>query len=405
MAIKRVQVFSPSAMHSSLEALAAAHRERGGDEVALAFETAPAFVKRLETGQQADVLMATPSLMKDLFVLGKVHGDSRLELGRVGVGVVVRKGAPRPDISTTRALTAALHDADSIVYNRASSGMSRRDAYCQAESCRGARSEDCALSRCAGIVHASAAGPRPRDRFRRADRDRALARQGTRSRRAAATGYPELHALYRGACDGGNERSWRPCVSRLSGNRGGKGDIERPRRDRTVNASALDPALWITWYDLAPHDREAYLCWLHEQYMPKLVERPGVLWTAHYASEPRPPLTTKSHGRSRRHAAPEAVPQGHEFILLVGGEGPHVFSDPTPAQFEASLGPGERQMLALRNALASNVMLEHLRIEGPEAPARKAGRRSVPASSSAVSCSMAMRTSSSDGTRSGDCLR
>jgi hypothetical protein len=145
-----------------------------------------------------------------------------------------------------------------------------------------------------------------------------------------------------------------------------------------VNASVLDPALWITWYDLAPHDREAYLCWLHEQYMPKLVERPGVLWTAHYASEPRPPLTTKSHGRSRRHAAPEAVPQGHEFILLVGGEGPHVFSDPTPAQFEASLGPGERQMLALRNALASNVMLEHLRIEGPEAPARKAGEALSP---------------------------
>jgi len=145
-----------------------------------------------------------------------------------------------------------------------------------------------------------------------------------------------------------------------------------------VNASALDPALWITWYDLAPHDREAYLCWLHEQYMPKLVERPGVLWTAHYASEPRPPLTTKSHGRSRRHAAPEAVPQGHEFILLVGGEGPHVFSDPTPAQFEASLGPGERQMLALRNALASNVMLEHLRIEGPEARAGQAGEALSP---------------------------
>jgi molybdate transport system substrate-binding protein len=115
VANKRVQVFSPSAMHSSLEALAAAHRERGGDEVALAFETAPAFVKRLETGQQADVLIATPSLMKDLLMLGKVHGDSRLELGRVGVGVVVRKGAPRPDISTTQALTAALHDADSIV--------------------------------------------------------------------------------------------------------------------------------------------------------------------------------------------------------------------------------------------------------------------------------------------------
>jgi len=123
VANNRVQVFSPSAMHSSLEALAAAHRERGGDDVTLAFETAPAFVKRLETGQQADVLIATPSLMKDLLALGKVRGDTRLELGRVGAGVVVRDGAPRPDVSTTRALIDALQGADSIVYNRASSGM------------------------------------------------------------------------------------------------------------------------------------------------------------------------------------------------------------------------------------------------------------------------------------------
>ena len=137
-----------------------------------------------------------------------------------------------------------------------------------------------------------------------------------------------------------------------------------------MNANVADPVLWITWYDLAAADREPYLAWLHESYMRTLADRPGVLWAAHYASEERPPMTAKSFARPRRHPPADAVPGGHRFVLLVGGEGPHVFSDPTPAQVEASLAAADRQMLAKRTALASNVMLEHLRIEGPEARAR-----------------------------------
>ncbi|MEQ1759453.1 MAG: hypothetical protein ABL986_14120 [Vicinamibacterales bacterium] len=44
-------------------------------------------------------------------------------LGRIGLGVVVRAGAPAPDISTPQALRAALLGAKTIVYNRASSGQ------------------------------------------------------------------------------------------------------------------------------------------------------------------------------------------------------------------------------------------------------------------------------------------
>src|SRR5207244_11448415 len=47
----------------------------------------------------------------------------RVSLGRVGVGVVIRDGAPKPDVSTTEALKRALLDADSVIYNRASSGL------------------------------------------------------------------------------------------------------------------------------------------------------------------------------------------------------------------------------------------------------------------------------------------
>jgi molybdate transport system substrate-binding protein len=48
--------------------------------------------------------------------------EGQVALGRVGVGVAVREGAPRPDISSTQALKAALLSADAVVYNTASSG-------------------------------------------------------------------------------------------------------------------------------------------------------------------------------------------------------------------------------------------------------------------------------------------
>ncbi len=122
----RVHVFSPSAMHSSLEALAAAHRDASGVEVSLAFEIAPAFRKRLEGGEKADVLIAPPPVMDELVQIGKAQAADRFELGRVGAGVVVRKGAPVPDVSSTAALVSALREAESVVYNFASSGTVRR---------------------------------------------------------------------------------------------------------------------------------------------------------------------------------------------------------------------------------------------------------------------------------------
>lgn len=117
-----VRVFSPSAMHSSLEALAAKYQDASGVSVSLAFEIAPAFRKRLEGGEKADVLIAPPHVMDELVQIGKARGEGRFELGRVGAGVVVRQGAPLPDVSSTAALVKALREAESIVYNFASSG-------------------------------------------------------------------------------------------------------------------------------------------------------------------------------------------------------------------------------------------------------------------------------------------
>jgi hypothetical protein len=143
-------------------------------------------------------------------------------------------------------------------------------------------------------------------------------------------------------------------------------------------AAPADPALWITWYDLAPETQDAHLRWLHERHMPALIERRGLLWAAHFAAEERPVRTAKPGGHARRYPPSDAVPQGHRFILIVGGEGAHVFSETTPKELESSLAAADRAMLAMRQAGATNIMIEHLRIAGPAAGTRAAGEALSP---------------------------
>lgn len=118
-----VRVLSPSAVHSSLEAIVAAYRERGSGDVTLTFETAPALASRLAAGEVADLVVAPPKVMDGLSGAGKANPERRVQLGRVGVGVVVREGAALPDISSTEAFKRSLIAADAIIHTRASSGI------------------------------------------------------------------------------------------------------------------------------------------------------------------------------------------------------------------------------------------------------------------------------------------
>ena len=118
-----VRVLSPSALHSSLEAMVVAHRERGGTEVALSFETAPALVARLAGGELVDIVIAPPKVLDELFASGRANPEGAFQVGRVGVGIVVREGAPLPDISSSEALTRSLLAADAVIHTRASSGI------------------------------------------------------------------------------------------------------------------------------------------------------------------------------------------------------------------------------------------------------------------------------------------
>jgi hypothetical protein len=125
----------------------------------------------------------------------------------------------------------------------------------------------------------------------------------------------------------------------------------------------VNPGFWITWYDLPESGRDEYLSWMHGTYIPKILARSGVLSAAHYASEPRAPMHFQA---SLKKTPDEAIPGGDRYILIVGGENPHVFVNPAPAAFHASLPETDRRMLALRSGERSNIMVVQAQVYGPE---------------------------------------
>src|SRR5882762_3241858 len=115
-----IRVLSAGAVEPGLRAAAAAFQKQSGNTVNIAFNTAPEIRKRIAGGETFDVVIAPPAALDEF--AGKVAAD-RVALGRVGLGVAVRPGAPVPDISSGEALKRSVLAAESIVFNRASSGI------------------------------------------------------------------------------------------------------------------------------------------------------------------------------------------------------------------------------------------------------------------------------------------
>jgi molybdate transport system substrate-binding protein len=78
---------------------------------------------RLERGEPADVLIMVGYALGDLIKQGKVVADSRVDLTKSLIGVVVKSGAPKLDISSADALKRALLAAKSIAYSDSASGV------------------------------------------------------------------------------------------------------------------------------------------------------------------------------------------------------------------------------------------------------------------------------------------
>ncbi len=81
------------------------------------------FAPRIASGEVFDVAIAADAAVDEFSQQQKVAGERRVPVGRVGVGVVARADVDVPDISGVDALKRAVLNAESVVFNRASSGL------------------------------------------------------------------------------------------------------------------------------------------------------------------------------------------------------------------------------------------------------------------------------------------
>ena len=112
-----LRVYTSDGFKSALQALTAQIEHSTGRKIAPEFDSSKVLQQKIESGDTFDVAILSTTAIDALIKDGKVAGDTRTSLGRAGIGVGVRAGAPKPDISTPEAMKKTLLGAKSITFN------------------------------------------------------------------------------------------------------------------------------------------------------------------------------------------------------------------------------------------------------------------------------------------------
>jgi molybdate transport system substrate-binding protein len=118
----QINILSAGAVQPGLVKVIESFRCETGHDVKVTFATAPELRKRMGSGELPDVVVGPPDLLDELVKSGSAAAE-RVIVGRIGVGVMVRDGAPVPKIATVDKFKQALLNSQSIVFNQASTGL------------------------------------------------------------------------------------------------------------------------------------------------------------------------------------------------------------------------------------------------------------------------------------------
>jgi molybdate transport system substrate-binding protein len=119
-----IKVMSAGAVKAMVQALGAEFERATGNTIDYNFGTAGSLRDRVAKGEAADLVVLSQSAIAELGKAGRVDPATATDLGRTVTGVVVREGAPKPDISTPEAFKQALLKARTVAYTDPKAGGS-----------------------------------------------------------------------------------------------------------------------------------------------------------------------------------------------------------------------------------------------------------------------------------------
>jgi len=112
-----IKVFSTIGVQAALEELTPKFEKASGHKLNITWATAAVLVKRVQGGETADLLVLTKQGLDTMVKENKATARADAVFASSGMAMVVKKGAPKPDISTPEAFKQTLLKAKTISYS------------------------------------------------------------------------------------------------------------------------------------------------------------------------------------------------------------------------------------------------------------------------------------------------
>ena len=117
-----LKVTSAGAVRGLIADIIEEYKRQSGDTFDFTVGTTGQLRAIIASGQPADLIIVSTPLMAELEKTGKMTPGSRADLGRVGIGVVIRDGATVPDVASPETFKKAVIEARSLAYTDPAQG-------------------------------------------------------------------------------------------------------------------------------------------------------------------------------------------------------------------------------------------------------------------------------------------
>jgi molybdate transport system substrate-binding protein len=119
-----LKVLSGNGPRAAVRELCSQFARATGNAIDLRFEANPDVIEKAEAGESFDVAVGNPPTIERLIKSDKIVPGSSSNIGRSGLGVAVRAGVPKPDISTVEAFKRTLLAAKAVAFpGKGASGL------------------------------------------------------------------------------------------------------------------------------------------------------------------------------------------------------------------------------------------------------------------------------------------
>jgi molybdate transport system substrate-binding protein len=111
-----IRILCSNGIRAAMEKLLPEYERTMGRRMRVQFGASATFKHSIEGGEPFDLAILTPPLIEDLIKEGKIAAGSAVQIASTGVGIAVRAGSPKPDVTTPEAIKQTLLKAKSIAY-------------------------------------------------------------------------------------------------------------------------------------------------------------------------------------------------------------------------------------------------------------------------------------------------